>query len=92
MRQRRQAYFVCPLVAESETLDLKAAEKMYVELRDGPFREFRLGLLHGRMDEKAKDAVMEKFRAGELDLLVTTVVMLLRYCEKGNAKGLAFRS
>jgi ATP-dependent DNA helicase RecG len=75
LRQGRQAYVVCPLVAESESLDLKAAEQTYAELRAGPFREFRVGLLHGRLDEAAKDAVMEQFRGRQLDLLVTTAVV-----------------
>ena len=60
---------------ESATLDLEAAEQTLVELRDGPFREFRLGLLHGRMDDDAKDHVMEEFRAGRIDLLVATLVI-----------------
>src|SRR5207253_3947328 len=51
LREGRQAFLVCPLVDESETLDLKAAEQTYAELRDGPFRDFRVGLLHGRLDE-----------------------------------------
>jgi ATP-dependent DNA helicase RecG len=75
LRQGRQAYVVCPLVAESETLDLRAAEQVHEELRAGAFREFRLGLLHGRMDDAAKDAVMTDFREGRLDLLVSTVVV-----------------
>jgi len=75
MKEGRQAFFVCPLVAESETLDLKAAEKTYVELKEGPFRDFRLGLLHGRLNDRAKDDVMQQFRARELDLLVTTMVI-----------------
>jgi ATP-dependent DNA helicase RecG len=75
LRQGRQGYIICPLVAESETLDLKAAEQVYVELREGPLRAFRLGLLHGRLAESDKDAVMERFRNQDLDLLVTTVVV-----------------
>jgi ATP-dependent DNA helicase RecG len=54
---------------------VKAAEQTYEELRTGPFRDFRLGLLHGRMTDEAKDAVMRRFRDHELDLLVTTVVI-----------------
>ena len=75
LRKGRQAYVVCPLVEESETLDLEAAEQTLAELRDGPFREFRLGLLHGRMDDDAKDHVMNEFRAGRIDLLVATLVI-----------------
>jgi ATP-dependent DNA helicase RecG len=75
IKEGRQVFFVCPLVGESETLDLKAAEKTYAELKEGPFRDFRLGLLHGRLNDHAKDSVMEQFRHHELDLLVTTVVI-----------------
>lgn len=75
IRQGRQAYVVCPLVAESERLDLKAAEKTYAELREGLLQEFDIGLLHGRLDDKEKDAVMERFRRHELDILVSTSVI-----------------
>jgi ATP-dependent DNA helicase RecG len=75
IRQGRQAYFVCPLVEGSDTLDLKSAEQMYAELKDGPFRDLRLGLLHGRMDDDTKDEIMEQFRRREIDLLVTTAVI-----------------
>ena len=75
LRRGRQAYVVCPLVEESEKLDLEAAEQTLAELREGPFREFRLGLLHGRMDDDAKEQVMHEFRAGRLDLLVATLVI-----------------
>jgi ATP-dependent DNA helicase RecG len=75
LNEGRQGFLVCPLVEESETLDLKAAEKTYAELRSGPFREFRLGLLHGRMDDATKDDVMQRFHRREIDLLVTTPVV-----------------
>jgi ATP-dependent DNA helicase RecG len=71
----RQAYIVCPLVAESELLDLKAAEQVYAELSTGPLKDFRVGLLHGRMPEEVKDEVMQRFRARELDVLVSTMVI-----------------
>jgi ATP-dependent DNA helicase RecG len=75
LRQGRQAYLVCPLVEESDLVSLKSAEQAHAELSAGPFRDFRLGLLHGRLEDAAKDAVMERFRKGEIDLLVTTVVV-----------------
>ncbi|HXG09038.1 MAG TPA: ATP-dependent DNA helicase RecG [Gemmataceae bacterium] len=75
MQKGRQAYVVCPLVAESETLHLKAAEETYEELRTGPFRDFRVGLLHGRLDDEAREDVMHRFRRHELDLLVCTTVV-----------------
>ncbi|MBL8799539.1 MAG: ATP-dependent DNA helicase RecG [Planctomycetia bacterium] len=75
LREGRQGYVVCPLVEESATLDLKAAEQTYQELQDGAFREFRLGLLHGRQDEATKAEIMQRFRWGEIQLLVSTVVI-----------------
>src|SRR5439155_19036440 len=74
-QQGRQGYIVCPLVEESERLDLTSAEQHYQELKDGPFRNCRVGLLHGRMPDDAKDAVMQQFRARQLDLLVSTMVI-----------------
>jgi ATP-dependent DNA helicase RecG len=71
----RQAYIVCPLVEESETIDAKAAEQMYAELREGAFKDLRVGLLHGRLSDQEKDQVMEEFRAHRLDVLVTTLVI-----------------
>ena len=75
LRKGRQAYVVCPLVEESEKLDLEAAAQTMAEFKAGPFRDFRLGLLHGRMDDDAKDQVMNDFRAGRIDLLVATLVI-----------------
>jgi ATP-dependent DNA helicase RecG len=75
LRQGRQGYVVCPLVEESETLDLKAAAQTHEDLQAGPFHEFRVGLLHGRMDEQAKADTMSRFRAREIDLLVCTSVV-----------------
>jgi ATP-dependent DNA helicase RecG len=75
LRRGRQGYVVCPLVEESAVLDLKAATQTYEDLRTGPFSAFRLGLLHGRMDESEKTTVMDRFRNGEIDLLVCTSVV-----------------
>jgi ATP-dependent DNA helicase RecG len=75
LKEGRQGYVVCPLVAESEDLDVTAAEQRFAELRDGPFKDFRVGLLHGRLGDEEKDRVMQEFAAGRIDLLVTTVVI-----------------
>lgn len=75
LSQGRQAYIVCPLVEESDVLDVKAATQTHAELQAGPFRDFRLGLLHGRMEEEVKAEVMERFRTRELDVLVCTSVV-----------------
>src|SRR5262249_29884422 len=71
----RQLYVVCPLVEESEASDTKGAEQTYDELRQGPFREFTVGLLHGRLDDKVKDQVMTRFREGAIQVLVSTTVI-----------------
>ena len=75
LRAGRQAYVVCPLVEETEASDLKAATEMAERLQAGPFRDFRVGLVHGRLSFDAKDAVMRAFKAGELDVLVATTVI-----------------
>jgi len=75
MKKGRQAFIVCPLVDESETLDLTSATELYEILRTGPFKDFRVGLLHGRLSDDEKSRVMTEFRERKLDLLVTTVVI-----------------
>ena len=71
----RQVYVVCPLVEESETLDLKSASEVYDELRYDFFKDLRVGLLHGKMKASEKDQVMEAFKNHELDILVSTTVI-----------------
>jgi ATP-dependent DNA helicase RecG len=72
----RQAYVICPLVEESEALeDVRAAEELYEELANEIFPERRVGLLHGRMKVQDKREVMALFRAGEIEVLVATVVV-----------------
>jgi ATP-dependent DNA helicase RecG len=71
----RQAFVICPLVEESETLDVKSATAEYERLRARVFPDLRLELLHGRMPAKQKDAVMRRFRDGETDILVSTAVI-----------------
>lgn len=68
-----RAYWVCPLIEESEKSDLAAAIARFESLQKiyGP----RVGLVHGRMKENEKDAVMEKFKNGDLDVLVATTVV-----------------
>jgi ATP-dependent DNA helicase RecG len=71
----RQAYFVCPMVNESEKLLAQAAEELYYRLSTQVYPDLRVGLLHGQMKSKEKDLVMEQFRAHELDILVSTTVI-----------------
>ncbi len=71
----RQACIVYPLVQESEKLDLRAATEMADHLAQDVFPAFRVGLLHGRMTPPSKDAVMRRFAAGEIQVLVATTVV-----------------
>jgi ATP-dependent DNA helicase RecG len=75
LKKGKQAFVVCPLVDDSERLDLTSAKQHYEELKQGPFADFRVGLLHGRMAEATKDEVMQQFRLRNLDLLVSTMVI-----------------
>lgn len=72
----RQAYVVYPIIDESEKIDLKAATRMISMMETNPvFAGVRLGLLHGRLKAAEKSAVLDAFRAGLIDLLVTTTVI-----------------
>ena len=71
----RQAYVVCPLIEESEKLEVASAEETYARLSAGELSGLRLGLLHGRLSSGEKEAVMDRFRRGELDVLVATTVI-----------------
>ena len=71
----RQIYVVYPLVEESEALDLKAATDMARHLADAVFPDLVVGLLHGRLGFDEKDAIMRRFKAGEIHVLVSTTVI-----------------
>ncbi len=75
LREGRQAFVVCPLVAESEKLPGKAAEVEAERLRAGELREFAVGVLHGQMPSAEKGEAMRAFAAGETDVLVATTVV-----------------
>lgn len=70
----RQMFVVCPLITES-TSSLSSAEKVYEQLRKKEFKHRQVGLLHGKMKAADKQAIMERFAAGELDILVSTTVI-----------------
>jgi ATP-dependent DNA helicase RecG len=71
----RQAYVVCPLIGESEKLEVASAEETFEQLRSGELAGLRLGLLHGRLTPAEKESTMDAFRRGELDVLVATTVI-----------------
>jgi ATP-dependent DNA helicase RecG len=73
-RSGRQAYWVCPLIDESDLVRYEAAEKTAAQLA-AALPDVRIGLVHGRMAGKQKDAVMTSFKQAKLDLLVATTVI-----------------
>jgi ATP-dependent DNA helicase RecG len=73
-RAGRQAYWVCPLVEESENLQCQAAQETSDSLLDA-LPDLRIGLVHGRLKAAEKERVMNAFKAGEIDLLVATTVI-----------------
>lgn len=75
MQAGHQVYVVCPLVEESEKLDLVAAEALYAELYDLYNKEFGVGLVHGRMPAADKEEIMNEFHSGRIKLLVSTTVI-----------------
>jgi ATP-dependent DNA helicase RecG len=75
MKEGHQCYIVYPLVEESEKSDLKDATSMAEKLQSGVFKDFRVGLLHGRMKSSEKDAIMRRFKEGDLHVLVATTVI-----------------
>jgi ATP-dependent DNA helicase RecG len=75
VEQGHQAFIICPLIEESESLAAKAATTEYERLKREVFPHYRLGLLHGAMKAAEKDDVMRRFRDGELDILVATSVI-----------------
>jgi ATP-dependent DNA helicase RecG len=75
LEEGRQAYVVCPLVSESETVEARAAEQEAERLRTAELRGFRVGVLHGKLKTARRRAVMEGFKRRELDVLVATTVI-----------------
>jgi len=70
-----QAYVVCPLIEESEKLEVASAQETFDSLSAGELHGLRMGLLHGRVKGADKEAVMDAFRNGDLDVLVATTVI-----------------
>ncbi len=75
VQEGRQAFIVYPLVEESENSEAKAAVEEHARLSTTIFPDLRVGLLHGRLKNEEKDAVMRAFGNGELDVLVATSVV-----------------
>ncbi len=74
IKKGRQAYVVCPLISESESIEARSADQVYEELL-GTFGNCNVALVHGAMKTDEKNGVMESFVAGDVDILVSTVVI-----------------
>ncbi|MDE3077862.1 MAG: ATP-dependent DNA helicase RecG, partial [Chloroflexota bacterium] len=75
VKEGRQAFIICPLIEESERMEVRAATAEYERLRRLVFPEFSLGLLHGKLKNREKEAVMSAFAGNETQILVSTSVV-----------------
>ena len=71
----RQAYIVCPMVEESESIDAKAVETMCDELKDTEFKGINVSILHGKMKAAEKENIMNAFSKGDIKILISTTVI-----------------
>lgn len=75
IRSGQQAYIVCPFIEESESSDAESVTNLVQKLSKGTLKVFTIEALHGKMKPKEKDDVMERFRSGDIDILVSTTVI-----------------
>lgn len=75
LRRGHQMYVICPLIEESEALDVKNAVEIYEKLRELFAPEYEVGLLHGKMKNQEKDQIMKTFKENQLQILVSTTVI-----------------
>ena len=71
----RQAYIVCPLVEESEELNLNSVVKLAEKYKQNVFKKYKVEYLHGKMKAKEKDEIMTRFKNGEINILISTTVI-----------------
>ena len=70
-----QAYIICPLIEESEALDVKNATEIFEHMQSFYSPRYQVGLLHGKMKNQEKDDIMQEFKDNQLQLLVSTTVI-----------------
>lgn len=75
INEGRQAYIVCPLVEESEEINAKSVMELANDYKTNVFKDYRVEYLHGKMKQKEKDAIMEEFKNGNIDILISTTVI-----------------
>lgn len=71
----RQAYIVCPLVEENEEIDAKSVIELFEKYKEQVFNEFKVEYIHGKLKQKEKDKIMEDFKNGKIDILISTTVI-----------------
>ncbi|MBF0714300.1 ATP-dependent DNA helicase RecG [Gemella sp. GH3] len=75
LEKNRQGYVVCPLIEESEKIDLKNVEEMYEKITSHLDDKYKVAILHGKMSNKEKDYIVEQFIKGEIHILISTTVI-----------------
>ena len=75
IKEGRQCYVVCPLVEENEEINAKSVMEIYEEYKTKIFPQYRVEYLHGKMKTKEKDSIMDEFKNGNIDILVSTTVI-----------------
>ena len=75
LKAGRQAFIIYPVIEESYALDIAGAKKMFSELKIGEFKDFKLGLIHGKLKQEEQDRVMLEFKNGKIDALISTTVL-----------------
>ena len=75
IEKKRQVYVVCPLIEENEELDLTAAESTYERYKNEVFPDLNVGFLHGKMKKKEKEDIMQEFKEGKIQIIVSTTVI-----------------
>ena len=75
INEGRQVYIVCPLVEEKEDIEAKAVLELYDKYANQIFSKYRVAYLHGKMKAKEKDSIMQEFKDGNIDILISTTVI-----------------
>jgi len=75
IEEGRQAYIVCPLVEESENLEINSAKEYCENIKSSYFRNYNIGLIYGKMKNEEKDKIMEDFKNGDIQIIVSTTVI-----------------
>ena len=75
IRQGRQCYIVCPLVEENEEINAKSVMEIAEKYKNEIFREFTVEYIYGKMKQKEKDDIMQRFKDGDIDILISTTVI-----------------